>query len=102
MSSEFLLHASEDFKKILSAEFAEDIEINGVVIQGIFDETYEEIDPDTGAVVMSKMPRCIIWNNDIPAGGFAQGSQLIIRGNTYVAKTIELDGQGSLVVKLHG
>ncbi len=105
MSSEFLAQAELDFQAILTAEFAQDITLTGsgdpVTVQGIFDETYQEVDPETGAIVMSSNPRVMLWASEIPAG-FVQGSSVVVNGHTYKARTIEPDAQGIKVVKLNG
>jgi hypothetical protein len=95
----FLGQADLDMNMILSSEFAVDVTVGGETYRGIFDKTYEEIDPQTGAVVMSRFPRVTIPEEGAP--DLDQGSELFINGQLYKARTIERSGQNSIMVKLH-
>jgi hypothetical protein len=106
----FEVQSMEDAGMILSSEFSTEIifDVDDSVdppmvdaAYGIFDETYLEVDPDTGASVMSQYPRVTIHDSNLPEG-FSQGDQVTIKGKTYKARTIEPDGQGMIQVKLHG
>lgn len=100
MSTEFLTQTAADYKAMIEADFSESIILISTPVQGIFDETYVEVDPETGAAIMSRFPR-VSFSSEVLPVGFVQGSSVVARGKTYKAKTIEKDGQGLVMVKLH-
>lgn len=77
MSEAFLSAAQKEARSIISDDRAEfSIPVRILILQqgseaieiltnGIFDETYEEIDPDTGAIILSKNPRVMLSRSDI-------------------------------------
>ena len=104
-----MIPIGEDAKSILSGEFSETIEITfnygaqNITIQatGIFDETYEEVDPDTGAIVMSKNPRVTIYAKDIEEAVGQEISEdiednwlVVARGRLFRIKSVQKDGTG--------
>ena len=104
MSTEFLAQVKNDLEGLVKAEFSESIILYGtdgpVTVEGIFDEIYQEVDPDTGAAINSTNPKITVWKSDIPVG-FDQESQVDVRGNSYKAMDIMDDGEGSVMVKLY-
>ena len=52
-----------------------------VQIKGIFDANYVEVDPDTGAYVMSTGPMLCVRASDLPEGKALKGDLVVIKGN---------------------
>ena len=100
---DFKAQKDSDFKSMINGEFADDMTItdgeNTAEVKGIFDETYQEIDPETNAVVMSKKPRATLFLNDV-AFKIKQGCGLAIRSKTYKVREIQPDGEGSATLYL--
>lgn len=70
-------------------------------IPAIWDETYEAVDPDTGATVMSRQPKAMVKTSDL-AGVTASGSDRVSRGGE-LFRVVEYQdgGQGSAEIYLH-
>lgn len=102
--TDFLDSIDSDFASLTTGEFSEACTITqGAVVtetRGIFDETYEEIDPDTMTSVMSKNPRIQIFQKILEIE-IKQGDLITVRGKQYKAVKPQTDGQGSILVKLH-
>jgi hypothetical protein len=100
---DFKAQCNSDFKGILNGEFAEDLTISDgqttVNFKGIFDETYQQIDPDTNAVIMSKKPRVSLLLNDV-AFKIKQGHTVGSRNKTYKVRELQPDGEGSITLYL--
>ena len=92
-----------DFKDILNGEFSEDLTISDgvttVTVKGLFDSTYQQIDPDTNAIVISSKPRATLFLNDV-AFKLKQGLVVVIKGKTYKIREVQPDGEGSAVLYL--
>jgi hypothetical protein len=100
---DFKSKLGSDFKAMLAGEFAEDITISDgtdtVSCKGIFDETYQQIDPDTNAVVMSNKPRVSLFFDDV-AFKIKQGYIVGARSKTYKVREMQPDGEGSVTLYL--
>jgi len=71
-----------------------------VTVQGIFDNTAIQVDPETEVTVSSNNPRCDVKLSDLPAEP-REGDRLIARNTTYkVYDTLE-DGLGMVSLLLH-
>lgn len=94
-----------DLEFILAAEFSDAIDFYNQTFTppiigsstGIFDKTYEEIDPETGAIVMSRNPRIFVAIDKIEIDFGQEIKELgvvIILSEDYVIKSIQRDGVG--------
>lgn len=97
----------DDIRSVMeNGEFSEDIVIENdsvtITTKGFFDETFQQIDPETGAVVMSKNPRVSIFDRDIieQVGEIREGWTVRVRGVTYRIKSPQSDGAGLSVLEL--
>jgi len=67
---------------------------------GVFDEMFEQVDPDTERVVASQQPNIGFRKADLPNDP-EQGDQIIIRGQTYRVIDSQEDGIAGLRCMLH-
>jgi hypothetical protein len=92
-----------DFKGMLNGEFAEEMTISDgqttINFKGIFDETYQQIDPDTNSVIMSTKPRITLFLNDVEFK-IKQGFAVAIKNKNYKVREIQPDGEGSVTLYL--
>lgn len=73
-----------------------------VIASGIFDETYEAVDPDSGAIVASTRPRVHLMAKALPDGfDIDEGARLAIDSRTYRPVDVQPGGQGVVIVYLH-
>jgi hypothetical protein len=95
-----------DTKDMAEGEFSEAIivenDILSVDTRGIFDETYEQIDPETGMSIMSKNPRVSLYSIDIEAamGEIEECWFVTARGKKYRIKSPQKDGAGMIMLEL--
>lgn len=99
----FRADIESDFKAILNGEFAEEITIsngaNSVTIRGIFDKTFQMVDPDSQAVMISSKPRVTIWKSDVPFT-VKQGHSVTARSRTYKIREPQDEGEGAVTLYL--
>ena len=88
-------------------EWAEDIVYtpavgDAVTIPAIWDESYEEVDPDTGAAIQSGQPRATVRSDDL--SGIVPGPDDRITRNSETFRVVEVqpNGQGVTGIYLHG
>lgn len=73
-----------------------------VITSGIFDETYEAVDPSTGAVISSTQPRVQLMRSYLPTGWDTdEGARIEVRGETFRVVDPQPDGEGTVMVYLH-
>lgn len=91
-----------DYKAMLSSEFSEFVIIDGLLsVSGIFDETYQMVDPNTGLTVMSTKPRVTIFEDDVQNHPLKVGTTRIeARGKLYRLIDKQPDGQGGTTLYL--
>ncbi len=71
-----------------------------VTITGIFDDLYESVDPNTGAIITSQQP--IVGIRDADVGQTPrQEDRVFVRGILYRVKEVQTDGQGGSKLYLH-
>lgn len=96
--------ARADFKSIIAGEFSEKITVrtgvNSVEVDAIFDETYQVVDPQTNAVVMSTKPRVTIFRADVAFAITVGTSQVVARSKTFRVRDVQNDGEGSATLYL--
>lgn len=96
----------DELKSMIEGEFSESITLETPFVNidtvGFFDETYEQIDPETGALVMSNNPRASIYSKDAltVVDKIEEGWILIARGKRYRIKTVNNDGAGIITMEL--
>lgn len=97
----------DETKEVLeSGEFSEDIilETDELEIEtsGLFDETYMDIDPDTGAKIMVSNPRASLYENEIKelVDEIQEGWYIRCRGKRYRITEPQSDGAGLIHLKL--
>lgn len=97
----------DELKSMMEGEFSEDVTLETPSIDidtaGIFDETYETIDPDTGAIVMSPNPRVSLFSKEVLAvvAKIEQGWKVVVRGKRYSIKNDPKDdGAGIIILEL--
>lgn len=69
-------------------------------INGIFDQEYESVQPDSDADILSVHPAIRVKTDDIPVA-LAPGSRFTIRTIEYEIITREPDGVGTTIYVLH-
>jgi hypothetical protein len=69
-------------------------------ISGVFDEMFEQVDPDTERVVAANQPNIGFRKADLPNDP-VQGDQIIVRGKTYRVIDSQEDGIAGLRCMLH-
>lgn len=75
--------------------FADDIEMNA-----IFDESYLEANPETGAAVQSRQPRLTVMTSDLGNITPAGSDRVTVRETVYGVFSVQSDGQGITEIKL--
>lgn len=65
-------------------------------ISGIFDANYVEVDPDTGAYVMSAGPMLCVIASKLPDGKAFQGDQVTIEEIVYRVIEPKPDSEGAV------
>lgn len=115
MTAAFLSNVDSDTRFILEAEFTESIvlkyRVGGVETEYpttcIFDETYETIDPETGAPVLSNYSRATVWEKKIETDVLQKIKEdendnwrAEIRNVDYFIKHVERDGFGIALMDL--
>jgi len=88
-------------------EFAEQIKIIPLAnpageyfINGIFDNEFQGVDPDTQAEIISTQPNVRVKESDLQAE-IQPGDKAVIRNITYEIIKPETDGVGTAVLFLH-
>lgn len=69
-------------------------------VNGVFEAQTEEVDPDTGALVLSYRPMVSLRLSllrELPK----QGDTCLIRSKVYQVLTPDFDGQGTVALRLH-
>ena len=61
---------------------------------GVFDETYVELDPDSGQRVSSESITILLSLADLPEQPAHRG-EFLVRGDRYLIRHVEPDGQGA-------
>jgi len=101
-----MFYDDETKEVIENGEFSEDIVLitdgYGIKTAGLFDETYTEVDPSTGAKVMVNSPRCSLYEKEIKAlvGEIQDGWHITCRGVRYRITEPQPDGTGMIHLKL--
>lgn len=71
-----------------------------VEVLGIYDDLYEAVDPQTGAIITSTQPVLGIKDDHLPDPP-QQDDTVTVRGVTYRVKEVQTDGQGGSKLFLH-
>lgn len=97
----------DELKNMMEGEFSEDFTLETpfttISLSGFFDQTYEQVDPDTGAVIMSNSPRVSVYAVDLlsQVDRVEEGWILNARGKRYRIKNPpHNDGAGILIMEL--
>ena len=69
------------------------------VLNGIFDNTYEAIDPDTEQVLSGNQPALGVNLNDVKFK-LKQGCEVELRNTRFKVSDVQKDGQGGAVLRL--
>ena len=67
-----------------------------VQIKGIFDANYVEVDPDTGAYVMSAGPMLCVRASDLPEGKALKGDLVTVKEVNYRVLEPKPDSEGGI------
>lgn len=101
------IHSGE-FSEPITIDFSSELGPEKIDITGIFDRTYETIDPETGVPVMSSSPRVSIFLKDFEdkagaklAGYLNGNATLTVRGETYKISEVREDGSGCASLMLN-
>jgi hypothetical protein len=78
-----------------TADFASAATLNGVAVNGIFDNDYFE---PLGNEVQGSAPRFVCAAASVPS--VAHGQSLVVGGVTYKVRGVEPDGTGTVVLRL--
>lgn len=68
--------------------------------KAVFDETYQSVDPNTGAIIQSTDPMLHVKLDDLPSTP-ASGDRVRVGGDTYRIVRYEPDGLGLASLYLH-
>lgn len=71
-------------------------EETSVSMSVIFEETYQAVDPETEAVIMSTEPRMAVRNDKLPDGADAE-DEVVVKGETFSVIEIQPEGLTSMV-----
>lgn len=74
--------------------------VEHAIEKAVFDETYQSIDPDTGAIIQSTEPLLHVKLGDLPSTP-AAGDRVRIRSSEYRIARYEPDGLGLATLYLH-
>lgn len=100
----FLDVVASETKMMLTSEFAVDVTItvgeNTVTLKGLFDNTFEIVDPETRTRVLSDDARVTVWEDDIPFSVRKLGVVITIGGKNYKLRVWEPDNQGCITLYL--
>ena len=97
---------ASELKSIMEGEFSEPLTLethsHEIDFRGFFELIYEQIDPDTGACIMSKNPRASFYEAEIVAitGEIQEDWFITARGKKYRIKSPQPDGEGLCAVDL--
>lgn len=80
------------FKTSKSIELQRGVEI--FPLEGIYDENYAAIDPNTGASIISTKPVLIVRESDIPNGISEDDDRIVIDGKKYCIEDDQPDSGG--------
>ena len=67
-------------------------------ITAVFEESYEGVDPDTGAIVQTEQPRLSVRLSDLPDEPVAGDTFVPENGKTYRVHRVERDAEGGAVL----
>lgn len=97
----------DELKSIIDGEFSEIIILEtpylNIETRGLYDETYEMYDPETGASILSQNPRVILYANDIleRITKIEQFWKVIARSKRFsITNAPKDDGNGLIVLEL--
>lgn len=97
----------DELKNMMEGEFSEDFALetpfSNFTVKGFFDQTYEQVDPDTGAIIVSNSPRISVYSVELLAQieKVEEGWIVIARGKRYRIKDPPHDdGAGILTMEL--
>lgn len=100
----FLDGVSNDYRNMLTAEFSVPVTIkrddNLITLMGLFDNTFEVIDPQTQTRVLSTDARVTVWEADIPFSVRSCSVVITVEGKDYKLRVWEPDNQGGITLYL--
>ena len=70
------------------------------IVNGIFDNTYQAIDPETEQVLSGNQPALGINLNDVTKFKLKQGCEVELRNKRFKVSDVQEDGQGGAVLRL--
>lgn len=76
------------------------LSLPAVSLMAIFDDKYQAVDPDSGAIITSTQPMLRVRIADLPRNPL-QGDLVTISGVTYRVNDFEPDGGGGAMLLLH-
>lgn len=71
-----------------------------VEIGAVYDGIFEELDPNTGALIVSQKPSIGVKDSDLPAAPL-KGDTLTVLGRNFKVIEVMPDGQGGSKLMLH-
>lgn len=71
-----------------------------VTVYAVFDGIYEEVDPNTGAVIVSTKPSIGVRDADLPRAP-KNNDRVTVRGAIHRVVEVQTDGQGGSKLLLH-
>ena len=69
-------------------------------IRGVFDEVWEEVDPETGMIISSSAPNIGVQLSELGLKP-QSGDELDVNDRTYRVTDVHEDGQGGATLTLH-
>ena len=73
---------------------------DSISLNGIYDDLYEAVDPNSNTIITSDQPILGIRNSDLGVTPH-QGDAVTVRGENFTVKEVQTDGQGGSKLFLH-
>ena len=93
-----------EFEKMLQGEFSEPVTFTtgaeSVTVQAVYDKTFQMVDPETGATVLSTRPRVTVARSLVPFSIVRTQTLVTARGKTWRVREKQDDDEGSLTIHL--
>jgi hypothetical protein len=94
----------DEFAAMIEGEFSENVTIvtenHSVTIKALYSESYQEVDPETQAVVMSRKPVVSYFEDKVNFDVKVGTSRVTARNKSYRVRDIQPDGEGSVTLYL--
>jgi len=73
---------------------------DAITVRGVYEDQYQEVDPQTQVAVISQQPMLFCRLQDLPETR-GRGDRITVRGETYRVREEQPDGYGNTDIYLH-